>query len=789
MMDKMDMLKSIYGYDEFRDSQEKVVDSILSGNDCFCVMPTGAGKSLCYQVPALMFTGVSIVISPLVSLMKDQVMALVQLGVRAAYINSTLTEAQIARALANAKKGVYKIIYVAPERLDTWEFREFAQTGDISMVAVDEAHCVSQWGQDFRTSYLKISGFVSTLKKRPVVCAFTATATVEVRKDIVHMLELRHPLEIVTGFDRQNLRFFVEKPKKKFEWLVTFLGKKKGLAGIVYCSTRKNVDMVHDKLSKCGLKTAKYHAGLPDSERKEMQDRFIYDKDLVMVATNAFGMGIDKSNVSFVVHYNMPLSMEAYYQEAGRAGRDGSPADCVLLYSAGDLITSQMLIESSTRFNADAQAQRTLHEREWFKLGQMVRYCKTRGCLRQYILRYFNEHIDDCGNCGNCLTEMVTFDATREAALAISCIYKSGQRYGGKMIVDVLKGVKNEKTGNLSSISTFGASNASEELLEEVLTSLEEQQYISASCDKYRTLRLEDKCVDILERGVRLEIKMPKTQGFVPQERMLYDKLKALRFKLAFTEGVEPAAILSNDSMLELSVKRPATEGELLAIKGVEPPVVKRHGEAILALIAKDEPIAVRAAPAKPIKEMEAEPVDRRLLQSLKELRKKISSEAGVPAYAVFTDSTLMDMCLKLPENNAQMLAVSGVGHAKMDRYGEMFLDAIARRGELAAIPEPEEAPPEITDEPVSISVIADRINTMLIQRGLKKISGAKINKWLIREGFLVEAENTKLPTAVGVEMGIVTVQSMQGSKYSLFGAEAQKFIQGKVDELLAFQA
>jgi ATP-dependent DNA helicase RecQ len=788
MMDKLDMLKSIYGYDEFRDSQENVVDSILSGKDCLCVMPTGAGKSLCYQVPALMFTGVSIVVSPLVSLMKDQVMALVQLGVRAAYINSTLTESQISRAMANAKSGVYKIVYVAPERLDTWEFRELAQPAARSMVAVDEAHCVSQWGQDFRTSYLKISGFVSSLRRRPVVCAFTATATVEVRKDIVLMLELRSPLEVVTGFDRKNLRFFVEKPKKKFEWLVTFLGKKKGLAGIIYCSTRKTVDQVHDKLKQCGLRAAKYHAGLADAERREMQDRFIYDKELVMVATNAFGMGIDKSNVSFVVHYNMPLSMEAYYQEAGRAGRDGSPADCVLLYSAGDLFTSQYLIESSTRAYSDEQSQIILRERDWLKLGQMVRYCKTRGCLRQYILRYLNENIEGCGNCGNCLTEMAAFDATREAALAIVCIYKSGQRYGGKTIIEILKGVKNDKSKTLSQLSSFGASNASEELLEEVLASLEEKGYIAPTPDKYRILKLTDKCVDILERGARLEIRMPKSSGAVPQERMLYDKLKALRFKLAFTEGVEPALILSNDSMLELSVKRPATEEELLKITGVDAAAVKRHGKALLELIAKDAPAAVALKPTTPIQEMEAAAIDKKLLQKLKELRKEISARAGVPAYAVFTDSTLMDMCLKLPENEGQMLGVSGVGRNKMERYGKVFLEAIAKREELVETLEPD-GDLEITEQPVSISVIADRINTILIQKGVKKITAAKINKWLIREGYLLETHNSKLPTEVGIEMGIVIAQGMQGSKYCLFGSAAQKFIQGKVDELLAFQA
>ncbi len=399
-------LKQTFGHAEFREGQKEVVDALLSGRDALGIMPTGAGKSICFQLPALMLPGTTLVISPLISLMKDQVQALRQMGVPAAYINSSLSPAQLAAATRRACQGQYKIIYVAPERLMVPDFMDFTQTGDISLVTVDEAHCVSQWGQDFRPSYLRIRDFLDGLPRRPTVAAFTATATPRVRDDILSLIGLQDPLAVSTGFDRPNLFFWVQMPKNKYKALGAYLSGKRASSGIVYCATRKNVESVCEKLQQDGFSATRYHAGLSDLERAENQEAFRLDEKRIMVATNAFGMGIDKSNVSFVVHYNMPQDVESYYQEAGRAGRDGEPADCLLLFGRGDIVTAKMMIERTAEDNDQItpQERQKLIGREMQKLYQMIRYCEGAGCLRAYLLRYFGDEAkDECGHCSNCL--------------------------------------------------------------------------------------------------------------------------------------------------------------------------------------------------------------------------------------------------------------------------------------------------------------------------------------------------------------------------------------------------
>ena len=402
-MTKEEILKTCFGYDTFRGGQEPVINALLSGRDAMAVMPTGAGKSICYQVPALMLPGITLVISPLVSLMRDQVTALVQMGIPAAFLNSTLTFRQYLLALDRAKAGRYKIIYVAPERLETEGFLSFAEQAEISLIAVDEAHCISQWGQDFRPSYLNIPAFVKRLKKRPPVGAFTATATPDVKADIETLLELERPVQVATGFDRENLFFAVRKPKNKREAVVELIRSRPDQCGIVYCATRRAVEEICGLLQEAGISAARYHAGLEPEERQRNQEEFLFDRVQVMVATNAFGMGIDKSNVRYVIHYNMPKDMESYYQEAGRAGRDGLPASCILLYSGQDVQTARFLIEhSEPREELDARTAEQLRERDFQRLRQMVRYCTTRRCLRQTILRYFGEQAPDlCGACWN----------------------------------------------------------------------------------------------------------------------------------------------------------------------------------------------------------------------------------------------------------------------------------------------------------------------------------------------------------------------------------------------------
>ena len=482
-MDKFDVLRKYFGYSSFRKGQEEMVDCLLSGRDALGIMPTGAGKSICYQVPAIMFGGVTIVVSPLISLMKDQVNALVQQGVKAAYINSSLTDTQYDKVLKNAALGIYKIIYVAPERLESVNFINLCRRIKISMVAVDESHCVSQWGQDFRLSYLNINKFISVLPNRPIIGAFTATATDEVKKDIVNILQLDNPAVVTTGFDRPNLFFSVLRSAKKDSRLIELIKERRDKSGIIYCSTRKKVESVCDLLIKNGFPATRYHAGLSDEERVKNQDDFVYDRKPVMVATNAFGMGIDKSNVSYVIHYNMPKNIESYYQEAGRAGRDGQEADCILLYGAGDVQTCRYFIE-----NTEPNPQLTPEQNEMFKkreeehLKHMIFYCRTSDCLRNYMLRYFGDEAEEnCGKCSNCLTKFETADVTIEAQKILSCIIRTGQKFGATIISDVLRGKTNDRITSfgLDRQSTFGIMKDSKPTeIRYIIEKLEEQGYI-----------------------------------------------------------------------------------------------------------------------------------------------------------------------------------------------------------------------------------------------------------------------------------------------------------------------
>ena len=446
-MDKYQVLKETFGYTTFRQGQERLVDSTLSGRDVLGIMPTGAGKSICFQVPALLFPGITIVVSPLISLMKDQVSALNAAGIHAAYINSSLTEGQFRKAMEFARQGRYKIIYAAPERLMTESFLALAQEVPISMVAVDEAHCISQWGQDFRPSYLKIVDFIQQLPMRPVLAAYTATATKAVKEDILCILGLKNPDVLVTGYDRKNLYFAVEKPKNKTEALLEYLRRNSEKSGIIYCNTRKTVEEVHQELVQAGYPVVRYHAGLSEEEKKQNQEDFIYDAAPIMVATNAFGMGIDKSNVRFVIHYNMPKDIESYYQEAGRAGRDGEPGECILYYGGQDVKMNEFLIEQQvSNEELGREEQEVIRERNYERLRKMTFYCFTNECLRDYILRYFGEYGGNyCGNCRNCLTEFQDVDVTEEAAGILNMTLSSGQRYGIQAVIDAAHGSDSAK--------------------------------------------------------------------------------------------------------------------------------------------------------------------------------------------------------------------------------------------------------------------------------------------------------------------------------------------------------
>lgn len=601
MLDKYAVLKQYFGHSSFREGQEEVTEAILNGKDVLCVMPTGAGKSVCYQVPALVFPGVTLVVSPLISLMKDQVNALTQNGIPAAYLNSSLTAAQYGKVIENLAKGSYKIIYVAPERLTVPGFVNACKKIKVDLLAIDEAHCISQWGQDFRPGYLKIADFVDTLGVRPVIAAFTATATAEVKDDIEYSLRLRNPFRVSTGFDRPNLTFEAFKPKNKWDALLAVLRNHKDDAGIVYCATRKTVEEVTAGLEEAGFSVTKYHAGLDDDVRKKNQEDFVFDRVRVMVATNAFGMGIDKSNVSFVIHYNMPKDIESYYQEAGRAGRDGVDAECVLLYSPGDVQTNQFLIENAEPNPDLDEAQRELlRARNRDRLKQMTFYSTTNTCLRHFILDYFGEKSANyCGNCSNCLTKFEEVDMTREAQMILSCVKRTGERYGKKMICDILRGSQGEKVirAGLDRQTTYGLlREVAEPQVRSIIDQLEYDGYLKTVGSDYPTLSLTEKAGDVLYRNAKVSVKQAK-----PKEKS-----------------------------------------------------------------AKAHQTATGSAS-----------LDGDLLRELKALRRKLAEQKNVPAYVVFSDATLIDMCKKLPATEEDLLEVSGVGKTKLEWYGEAFLQVL----------------------------------------------------------------------------------------------------------------
>lgn len=587
-MDKYQTLEHYFGYKSFRNGQENLIDEILSGGDVLGIMPTGAGKSICYQIPALMLDGITLVISPLISLMKDQVSALVQSGVSAAFINSTLTSRQAELALYRAANGIYKIIYVAPERLTTNSFLEFARNADISMVVVDEAHCVSQWGQNFRPGYLKISEFVNSLSKRPITAAFTATATSRVRDDIINLLDLRSPSVTTTGFDRPNLYFEVNKPNDKFTALTSYLSMNRGKSGIIYCATRKLVEEVSERLNDEGWTVGKYHAGMPDSERSAAQDLFIRDERPVMVATNAFGMGIDKSNVSFVIHYNMPKNMESYYQEAGRAGRDGEPAECILLYSGQDVRINRFLIEKSFEDNTefDEDTAETLKANELELLRQMTFYSTSKYCLRKFMLRYFGEYTEreNCGNCSNCTqphTDFESRDITIEAQKILSCIKRMSENQTKWVIIDILRGTQNNRVelcgGNKQ--STFGIMKESTSReIEIMIDSLIGDKYISESSDGILSWGMNAR--GVIYSGMRVTVKAHKSsdvQRQIADEKQigananpeLLDRLKELRRKVAEMNGVPAFVIFSDATLRDMAVKMPTSEAQFQSVYGV----------------------------------------------------------------------------------------------------------------------------------------------------------------------------------------------------------------------------
>lgn len=604
----LETLKTYFGYDTFREGQEKIVEAILTNRDVLAIMPTGAGKSICYQIPALILPGITLVISPLISLMQDQVKALNDAGIHAAFINSSLTENQISKALYLAASGRYKIIYVAPERLENYEFLEFARNVEISMVTVDEAHCISQWGQDFRPSYLKIVEFIKNLPKRPIVSAFTATATEEVKNDILCTLSLADPEVVITGFDRKNLYYSVENIRRKDEFIMEYIEKHPTESGIIYCATRKNVDNLFEMLFKRGVPVTRYHAGLTNETRKKNQDDFIYDRTPVIIATNAFGMGIDKSNVRYVIHYNMPQSMENYYQEAGRAGRDGENSQCILLFSLQDVMIDRMLLDNKDFSDVDEEDEYLIRQRDIRRLQTMEGYCKTTGCLRNYILEYFGEKTSGpCDNCGNCHREYHEVDMTAEAKWVVNCVAETRGRYGLTIVLGTLMGAKRARLRELRTdqYKSYGAlSGHSEAELRTLISQMTERGYLYQTQEKYSVLKLGD-ITPLKDENTRV-------------------------------------------------IMRTYEEKEPDKKKKIQKAVRKRSTDALTS-------------------------AGYDLFEVLRKLRLEIAKEESMPPYIIFSDKTLIDMCVKKPSDEEEMLNVSGVGANKLKKYGQRFLEEIQK--------------------------------------------------------------------------------------------------------------
>ena len=636
----LEALTRYFGYDSFRPGQQGIVEALLAGHDVLGVMPTGAGKSVCYQIPAALSPGATLVISPLISLMRDQVDALNDLGLPAAFINTTQTPDEQAMVFAQAAAGQIKLLYVAPERLETGRFRDFAARTPISLIAVDEAHCVSQWGQDFRSSYLGIGDFIAGLPQRPPVGAFTATATERVRRDIVGLLGLRNPAVTVTGFDRPNLYFDVVKLETKYKaaWVARYVADHPDESGIVYCATRKTTEALADTLNQMGHPAVAYHGGMSPDAREAAQRDFITDKVPVVVATNAFGMGIDKSNVRYVIHHNLPESIEAYYQEAGRAGRDGEPSRCTLLWNESDIVTRRRLLDNDyENERLTPEEQEIVRQSKRRLLDGMVGYCRTTDCLHRYMTRYFGQELSPnagstvgediaadssqsgkCGACSNCESTFETIDVTRVAQAISRCVHDVGQRVGSGKIVKILRGSRAQDLAwlNPERMPTFGMlKDVNEARVRDVLSQMATDGYLSIAEGRMPIVMFGARAAETAAPDFHYEIKRVER--------------KSAAAGSGRSGGVADTADSANVP-----------------------------GDALGSYIPDDD--------------------EESLFQKLRELRRTIAQEIGKPPYIVFSDKTLRDMARIKPVTNAQFLAVNGVGQHKLDLYGQRFMQAIA---------------------------------------------------------------------------------------------------------------
>ena len=684
----LDVLHKYYGYTNFRKGQENIITSIINKEDVLAIMPTGGGKSICYQVPALCLDGITIVISPLISLMKDQVDALKTMGVKARLINSSLSNSEYSEVLEEIENDECKIIYIAPERLDSMEFVNIIRGKNISQVAIDEAHCVSQWGHDFRVSYKKIPYFINRLDKRPIVTAFTATASNEVREDIINILNLHNPAVYITGFDRENLSINIVKSSSKNKYTLDYVENHKNESGIIYASTRKEVETIYEGLLKRNYSVAKYHAGLSNEARKEYQENFINDDIKIMVATNAFGMGIDKPNIRWVLHYNMPQSIENYYQEIGRAGRDGEDSECVLLFSPGDVHTQKYLVEVGIE---NPERKRVQYK----KLQQMVDLVYSNTCYRKNILNYFGEiFLDDCNNCSNCLNEGEVVDKTLDAQKVISCIARMKRSFGATMIIDVLRGSKNKKVLDLGfdTLTTYGImKNYSNEDLKTFINTLVSHGFLDVVENigprgSFPTIKLNEQSLKVIRQEIKVEFKEDKVTKSRYVENELYEMLVSLRSEIAKEEGIAPYMVFGDATLKNMASVYATNKEEMLNISGVGQIKYEKYGnrfEDIIEKYIEEKNIdksklnTVSGKSTGLNSEYFNVTTDKKLYERLRDYRLSVSKLEGVLPYMILSSNTLKEISGRYPLDEEQLKDIGGIGPVKINKYGEDIINIV----------------------------------------------------------------------------------------------------------------
>ena len=749
----LEILEKYYGYKSFRRGQENIINSILSGNDVLAIMPTGGGKSICYQIPALLLDGVTIVISPLISLMKDQVDAIKEMGIESTYINSSLTSKEFEEIITNVKENKYKIVYVAPERLESYEFIMAITECRISQIAIDEAHCVSQWGHDFRSSYRRIKNFIEMLNIRPIITAFTATATEEVKGDIINLLGLRDPSLFVTGFDRENLFINIEKGNDKKSYILKYIEENRDSSGIIYAATRKEVDYIYELLTSNGYKAGRYHAGLNDELRKENQEDFIKDKINIMVATNAFGMGIDKPNIRFVIHYNMPKNIEGYYQEIGRAGRDGEKSECILLFSPSDIHTQKYLIEVSTE-NIERK------NNQYLKLKQMVDLIYSNDCYRKYILNYFGEAVsEDCNNCSSCLSEGELVDKTIDAQKVLSCIYRMKKSFGVAMVVDVLRGSKNSKVINakFNELSTYGImKDYSNDELKVFINTLISHGYIDYVEGTYPVIKLNNRSVKVLKGDEEVQFKEVKIKSTSNDNNTLFEILRELRFNIANEEGVPPYIIFGDNTLREMSTKYPLNLEELMNISGVGEVKLNKYGEIFINTIkdyVDENNIKIVNNEYKKKNEEVYLNVEsnKELLSRLKVIRREFANKENSLPQAILPLNTLKEISGRFPLNLEELKDISGIGPKKITKYGNEIIEEVRR------------------------FVVEKDLNIVFEEKGKRKViidgekrSNEEIAIDMVKDGVNLELISENIEVSISTILGYVTDYIKENGEFSI---------------------